>query len=81
MRRLCEREQMLVVAVHASFRNEAQQMQPMAVRCGQRLLQYLVSIQVTVSNGLVDAREVLINDASRAEIQMANFRVAHLPCR
>ena len=43
MRRLREREQMLVVAVHAPVRNQAEQMQPMAARCGERLLQDLDS--------------------------------------
>ena len=32
-----------------------------------------------LGDGLGDARQVLVNDAPRAEVQVADLRVAHLP--
>src|SRR3954470_1404384 len=50
----------------------------MAPRDGESFLRNFVSLELTVRNRLVDAGEVLHNDAAGAEIQMTDFGVAHL---
>ena len=71
------------VAVHAAWRNEAEE-----VQCAARLLrtrdgmeQRLVLEERTVGNRLRDARELLVDDASCADVRMPDFGVAHLPVR
>ena len=53
-------------------------MEPMSTRGGESFLYNFVSIELAGGDGFVDSREVLKNDAPCAEIQMADFRVAHL---
>src|SRR5437016_14541330 len=53
-------------------------MEPMSTRSGEGFLCNLVSIELAGGDGFVDSREVLENDAPGAEIQMADFGIAHL---
>ena len=69
------------VAVDAVGRDEAHEMQRVRVALASRhrvdergLLE-----EIAVADALVDARQVLIDDASRAHRDVADFRVAHLP--
>ena len=67
------------MAVHAAVGNKPEQMQPMSARSGKGILQNRVALQFAIGDGLIDSRQVLINDSARSKIKMANFRVAHLP--
>ena len=40
-----------------------------------------VGHQRAIGDGLVDARQLLVNDAARAQVQVPDFAVAHLPRR
>ena len=75
--------EVLFVAVHAARRNEAEE-----VQCAARLLrthdgmeQRLVLEERTVGDRLRDARELLVDDASCADVRMPDLGVAHLPVR
>ena len=46
---------------------------------GEEFHQRRIRRQRAVGDRLVDARQFLVNDAARAEIQVADFAVAHLP--
>src|SRR5271166_1545767 len=46
---------------------------------GEALGQHGIGEEAAVVDGLVDARDALIDDAARAEIEMADFAVALLP--
>ena len=48
---------------------------------GHSRSQNRVSKEGTVGNSPIDAREVLVVDAPRAQSQVADFRVAHDACR
>ena len=69
---------MILMRMHAAIADEAEKMQTLAFRLRERFAQHFVLREFAVANRFVDAREVLINDASRAEIEMAHFTVAHL---
>src|SRR4029453_4932871 len=56
-------------------------MKPMIPRAGEGFLQYLVAGEFAVRNRLVNSRQVLIDDPACSQIEMANFRVAHLSIR
>ena len=51
----------------------------MSPRLPKSLLRDRVTAKLTLGDGLVDAGQLLVNDSARAEIEMAHFRVAHLP--
>src|SRR5437016_1061598 len=53
-------------------------MEPMSTRSGEGFLCNFVSIELASGDGFVDSREVLEDDSPGAEIQMADFGVAHL---
>ncbi len=46
---------------------------------GEKLDQRRIGRERAVRNRLVDARQFLVNDAARTEVQVADFAVAHLP--
>ncbi len=46
-----------------------------------RLDQCLGLLKFAIFNGLADAGQFLINDTAGTNIDMAHFRVAHLPVR
>ena len=50
----------------------------MSTRRGEDFLCNFVSIELAGGDGFVDSREVLKDDAPGAEIQMADFGIAHL---
>ena len=71
-----QRAQVLVGGVHAAVADEPDQVHPRSV--GERGAQHLVRGQGAVLHGLVDAREVLLDDRAGAEVEVADLRVAHL---
>ena len=74
---LDQRLQVAVGRVHAAFRDEPDEVHARGV--AQRLEQHLVLGQRPVLDRLVDAHEVLLDDRPRAEVEVADLRVAHLP--
>src|SRR6266404_2651247 len=53
-------------------------MKSMTPRSCKSLLQYLIARQFTFLDRFVNSRQVLVNDSTRSQVQVANFRVAHL---
>ena len=50
----------------------------MSARGCESLLRDMIPGQLTIGNRLINSRKVLENDATRTQIQMPDFRVAHL---
>jgi hypothetical protein len=48
-------------------------MQSMSACNGKRVLQNTISLQFPIRNGLINPRQVLINDPASSEIEVANF--------
>ena len=76
-------EEMVVMAVHAARRDQSHD-----VQCTAALLytvynreQCLVLEEITVLDVACDARELLIDNATRADIRVPDLGVAHLPVR
>ncbi len=79
LRHAQQREQVLDVRMHAAVAEQAHQMQlPLAsaLHGGE---QKLVLKKRAGAQGLVDARDVHVHHAARADIQMPDFAVSHLP--
>src|ERR1051326_4499112 len=54
-------------------------MNPMVARGGERFLRDMIARELACRDRLIDPSEVLINDAARSQIEMANLGIAHLP--
>ncbi len=48
---------------------------------GDELVEHLVVRERAIGDGLVDARQVLHDDAARAQVHVTYFGIAHLPAR
>ena len=75
--------QMVDVAVHTAVGEQARQMQTAAAAACffHHVLQHGVVEQGAVLKGHVDARHVLIDDASRTDIEVSHLGVAHIAGR
>ena len=82
-RRAHQRFQVLDVAVDAAVGHQPHEVEAAArlLDLGQRIQQDLVPIQLAALDGLVDARQVLVNDTSCADIEVADLGIAELPAR
>jgi len=69
---------MLDVRVHATIAQQAQKMQLPFPPTLHGLLEQWHLLQLVIRDHQVDARDVHVHDAARADIQMADFTVAHL---
>ena len=80
LRQLDDRVQVRLMAVDAAVREQADQVQRVRVALAaiDGFEQLRPREEITVANALVDARQVLIDDASGAEVGVADFGVAHL---
>ena len=78
---ISERNQVRVMAVHATIRDQPEKMKSMAPRRRERFLGHGIVCELTLRNCLIDASQVLINNSTGAQIEMAYFRVAHLSFR
>jgi len=69
-----------LVAVHAAWRQEPQHVQrvPALARGVGRRDQHRIGGELAGRDRVVDAREVLVDDAAGADVEMPDFRVAHL---
>ncbi len=74
---------MLLVRVHAAVRHQPEQMQlpPALPRPLHRLHDRRVLLEFARRDQRIDARDVHLHNAPRADIQMTHFAVAHLPIR
>jgi len=72
---------MLVMAVHTSIRNQSKKMKAMAASFRENILGDGIVLQLSFGNGFVDPGEILINNPARAEVEVADFGVAHLSLR
>ena len=70
---------MLDMRMDSAIAEQAHQMQLVAAPAFHRLPQQWLFEKIPTRDQLVDARDVHQHDASRANIQMAHFAVAHLP--
>lgn len=74
-------QDVLVVAVHAARRQQAHDMHRLAGRYG--LIdgggQHRVGEEVAVGDRFVQPGQILVHDAAGAQVDVADFRVAHLP--
>src|SRR5882672_9193612 len=53
-------------------------MKPMPARGGESFLRDGIAIKLASGDGFVNSSQVLIDNAASAEIEMTDFRVAHL---
>ena len=71
-------DELVLMTVNAAIGHQADEMEASAAGLLEGLDKNRVGGQRAVLDGLVDAREVLIDNASSAEIEVADFRIAHL---
>jgi predicted exporter len=76
-----EREQMLDVRVHAAVAKETEEVQLALAAALHRLLEQRNILQLLVGDEQINARHVHVDDAAGADVEMADFAVAHLPFR
>jgi hypothetical protein len=69
------------MAVHASVRNQTEQMQTVIARFLEVLLEHDIVRQLAGSECFINSRQILVNDPARAKIQVPDFGVSHLPFR
>src|SRR5207237_2327484 len=81
MRCLSQGEEMETMTVHASVRNQTEQMQTMIPRFLEALLDHGVTCQLAGGERFVNSGQILINDKARAKIQVTNFGVSHMTFR
>ncbi len=74
-----QREKMLHVRVHAAVADQAHQMQLTRAAALHRFEQQRLAEKFAAGDELIDARDVHLHDAARADIHVAHFAIAHLP--
>ena len=81
LRHFQQRVEMSLLRMHAAIGDQAEEMQsPFAhARMLHRREQHGMRKEFAVLDHQVDAGDVHVNDASRADVEMANLAVAHLP--
>ena len=77
------REDVVLVAVHATRREQAEHVQGAAARLRRRAgrEQGFVARKAAIGNRRIDAGEILVDDAARTDVHVADFGIAHLPVR
>ena len=78
MRCIRKRDHVRIMAVHAAVGNQAEQMKPVSARSCEALLQYPIARQFSALDRFVNSGQVLIHDPAGAQIEVANFGIAHL---
>ena len=64
--------------VNTTIRNKADQVETVAMRGLDNFLEDRITVESAILNGEIDAGELLIDDATCAEIEMSYFRIPHL---
>ncbi len=77
------REDVVLVAVHATGGEQAHEMERAVdrLRGGTGGAQFGIGEEAAVLDGRIDAGEVLVDDPAGAEVHVPDFGVAHLPVR
>ena len=72
---------MFLVRVHAAIRDQPEEMQlpPALVGPLHRPHDRRIFLELVRRNHRIDARDVHLHNAARADVQVADFAVAHLP--
>ena len=80
---LDEREQMALVAVHAIWRNQPDEMQRGVARLAalDGIDERPLFEEISVVDAFVDAGQVLVHHSAGAHRHVADFRIPHLPGR
>ncbi len=65
----------------AAIRNESDQVEAVAMGGLENFLEDRIMVESAILNGEVDAGELLIDDATCAEIEMSYFGIPHLAFR
>ena len=81
LRHLQQRIEMRLLRMHAAVRNQSEQMQPAfaGARMLHRVQQHGMREELAVLDHQIDAGDVHVHDAAGADVEMADFAVAHLP--
>jgi len=69
------------MTVHASVRNQAEEMQTMVPRFLKAFLENGIACQLPGGECFVNSRQILVNDPACSKIQVPDFGVSHLPFR
>ena len=78
LRSIAQRSQMVLVGMHAAIADEAEEMETLALGFFKGFHKHRHGGQFAIADAFVDAGQILIHHASRAEIEVAHFAVAHL---
>ncbi len=78
---LQQREEMVDVRVYAAVAKQSHQVQLPLPAAFHRLLEKRHVLQLLVGDQQIDARDVHVHDAPRADIEVPDLAVAHLPFR
>ena len=81
---LCEvtqRDEVLDVAVYAAIGDKTKEVEAAFCCLVKGILQNFVFRQLIIANCLINTGEILVNDAARAQVEMADLRVSHLAFR
>ena len=68
LRRIAQRSEMILVAVYTAIADEPEEVQTLATRGSEGFLQHWLRDEFAIADALVDAGEVLVNDAPCAQI-------------
>ncbi len=69
---------MFDVGVHAAVAEEAEQMELAGAAAFHGFAEQRLALEFAAGDELVNARDVHVHDAAGADIQMADFAIAHL---
>src|ERR1700716_4654815 len=67
------------MTVHAAIGYEPEKMKTMSTRTRKSFLQNTIPRELAIGDCFVNSGQILIDDPPRAQIEMADFGVAHLP--
>ena len=73
--------EVILMGMHAAVTNETDQVQAGMFRLSEGFLEHGDVFHFAIGDGLIYASEILINDASRAEVEVADFAISHLTIR
>ena len=71
-------DELILVRMDSAIRDQADEMESARFGFFQSLFENFVFCEAAIGNGFVDAREILVNDATRAEIEVTYLGISHL---
>ena len=75
---IAECHELVLMRMHAAIADEAEKVQALALGFFESLDEHWHLGEFAVADALIDAGEILINDAPGAKIEVADFAIAHL---